>query len=260
MADVLAHVQGVLMGGALRITKPRGLNPGIVYVVASILAKGCKTFPAIRGAALEGCGQDASILLRALFESTIALHYILQRDSNKRAILYAAHQDQRRLVLIEQTRRTPGVKRFFTKAELARAKAKVAQWGQLVGQAETESVRKHWAGPGGLEAATRMLGPRSGWPRVYSLMYRKLSSFSHGSDLDDHMFTIKGADTPVVKVLPGSDELERVLPMSCTLLLAMCSRFDYRLGLGIADRTEQLKKRAVALAKALATQGHERST
>jgi hypothetical protein len=113
-------------------------------LVTSILAKSCKTFRGIRAAAVAGCGQDASILLRALFESTVALLYILQRDSRRRAILFAAHQSQRRLVLIEATKKTPGQKRFFKNT--------------LVTTAEVATVRKHWAGRGGLEAATTKLG------------------------------------------------------------------------------------------------------
>jgi hypothetical protein len=92
----------------------------------------------------------------------------------------------RRLVLIEATQKTPGQKRLFKKADLEKAKAYVDQWSTLVTTAEVASVRKHWAGRGGLESATTKLG--RGWPRVYTTMYRYLSAFSHGSDVNAHMF------------------------------------------------------------------------
>lgn len=250
MDEVLACVQGLLTGGQLKITKRRGLNEGVVYLCAGIMAKGCKTFRAIRAAAREGCGQDASILLRALFESTIALLYILQRDSRRRAILYAAHEAQRLLVLVEETKKTSGQKRFFKKSDLLKARAKVNQWTTLVTAAEVSNVRKHWAGPGGLESACRAFGRQSGWSRIYTMMYRRLSAFSHGSDPSAHMFITRGAQIPTVKLLPGTDELDRVLPMACMHLLAMVRRFGDRLGLGIESDIEALMKKSLAFAKA----------
>jgi hypothetical protein len=252
MDEVLAYVQGLLTKGGLRFTNGRGLNIGIVYLAASILAKGCKTFRAIHAAARAGCGQDASILLRALFESTMALLYILQRDSRRRAILYGAHEAQRKLVLVEETRKTPGQKRFFKKADLEKAKARVDQWSTLVTAAEVASVRKHWSGRGGLESATKKLGRRSGWPRVYTMMYRYLSAFSHGSDSSAHIFMANDAATPVLKLLPGTDELDRVLPMACMHLLAMAERFNQRLGLELEDDIKALTDRSLALAKSRA--------
>ena len=247
--EVLAYVQGLLTKGQVKFTKLRGLNGGVIYLATSIIAKGCKTFRAIKAAALAGCGQDASILLRALFESTIALLYILQRDSKRRAALYGAYEAQRRLVLVEETRKTPGQKRFFKRVDLQRATAKVDQWTKLVTATEIASVRKHWAGPGGLEAAAKKLG--GGWRRLY-MMYRYLSAFSHGSDSSAHMFLPEGTDTPVLKLLPGTDELDRVLPMACLHLLAMAERFDQRLGLGIEKDIKTLTDRSLALAKSRA--------
>jgi hypothetical protein len=219
------------------------------------VAKACKTFRAIRAVAVAGCGQDASILLRALFESTIALLYILQRDSRRRAILFAAHQSQRRLVLIEATKKTPGQKRLFKKADLEKAKASVDQWSRLVSTAEVATVRKHWAGRGGLESATTKLG--QGWPRVYTTMYRYLSAFSHGSDVNAHVFQPEETTTPVFKVLPGTDELGRVIPMACIHMLAMAGRFDGRLGLGCDKEINALRDKSRAFVKSNAAKHGE---
>jgi Family of unknown function (DUF5677) len=254
MDEVLAYVQGLLTRGKLMITKPRGLDDGIVTLVATILTKACKTFRATRAAVFEGCGQDASILLRALFESTIALLYILQRDSRKRAILYAAHEDQRKLVMVEMMANAPGQKRAVSKATRLKAQAKVAQWSALVGAAEVAAVRKHWAGPGGLETATKKLGRRSGWHRAYNSMYRYLSAFSHGSDANAHLFVSKVTGAPVLKLLPGSEELDRVPPMACMLLLVMSGRFDERLGLGNEQHIKALKDKSAAHARTRAAQ------
>ena len=132
MDEVLAFVQGLLTRGSLQITKPRGLNQGVLMIAAGILAKCCKTVRALRAAATVGCGQDASILLRALFESTVALLWILQRDSQRRAILFAAHEDQRWLVIVEEHRKTRGLIRVYGKQALTTAKANVDRWRALL--------------------------------------------------------------------------------------------------------------------------------
>lgn len=249
MDEVLTFVQGLLITGQLKITKRRGLDSGIVTLVASILTKGCKTFRGIRAACVAGCGQDGSILLRALFESTIAMRYILQRNTRRRSILFAAHEDFRKLVLVEETKRTPGQKRLFKNSALLQARSTMNAWRTLAPAAEVDSVRKHWAGPGGLEAACKKLGRRSGWPRAYVAMYRYVSAFSHGSDANAHMFLQPGTNTPVFKLLPGTDELDRVLPMACLLLLAMAGRFGERLGLGIETEVKALNDQILAAAK-----------
>lgn len=247
MDDVLAFVEGILTSGSLVIKKKRGLNEGVVYLAASIMTKGCKTFRAIRATALAGCGQDASILLRALFESTVALLYLLRRNSRRRAVLFAAHEDQRKLVLIEETKKTPGQKRFFKKADVEGARAAVHRWSGLVPLDDIKSVRRHWAGPGGLESAARSIGP--GWARLYTMMYRYTSAFSHVSDPSKHLFLPKGTDVPALKLLPGGDELDRVIPMACIHLLSMAEQFGARLGLGIEEHVKVLNDRSLALAK-----------
>lgn len=251
MDEVLGFVQGLLTRGALPITKPRGLNQGVLMITSGILAKACKTVRAIRVAAAVGSGQDASILLRALFESTIALLWILQRDSKRRATLFAAHEDQRWLVIVEEHRKTPGLKRVFGKNALAIAQANVDRWRKLLkNPSQVDSVRKHWFGSG-LRGATDALGYRSGWRRAYETLYRQTSAFSHGSDANAHLFQNPVTGNPGVKLLPGFDELHKVIPMACVLVLEMATRLISRLGMKQTDldRAKELSRRSLDLAK-----------
>jgi hypothetical protein len=256
MDEVLSFVEGIFATGKTTITKTRGLSPTLIDVIFTIVTKACKTFRAIQAVCRAGCGQDASILLRAQFESTIALLYILQRDTRRRTILFAAHESQRKLVLIEEARKTPGQKRRFKKAALAHAQKTVDDWKNLVPAKDVDAVRKHWAGPGGLESAVKKLG--SGWRRTY-MMYRYLSAFSHGSDVTAHILRHPRTGSPVFKLLPGTDELNRVIPMACALLVAMMNRLSRRLGLGLESQVKALDDKIAAFTKRRAAERQQRA-
>jgi hypothetical protein len=255
MKEVLDFTQQSLFG-PLTITKPKGLNPGVMTTAMSLITKACKTFRAIEAAARVGCGQDASVLLRSLLETTIALLWILRRDSRRRAIMYAAHEDQRKLVLLQETKKKiPGYKRAIKKEHLRLAQARVDQWKELISPADVDSVRKHWSGLGGLEQTVEKLG----WPRIY-VMYRMLSAFSHGSDASAHMFAGAKADDIAFKLLPGPEELSSVLPMSRMLLLMMFRVLSDRAGLGLSDQAKALEQKTMAPLQAAAAQAKAPAT
>jgi len=145
MDDIYDVAESILTGGSITITKTRGLkNWAVIDTLMLTLAKACKTLRAIRAAALEGCGQDAAILLRALFETATAVLWILQRDTKRRVLLFVAHGDQRLLVMVEEQLKTPGLKRG-RKGQVAAAQAKVDQWLSLLSSADLSAVRKHRA-------------------------------------------------------------------------------------------------------------------
>jgi len=72
--------ESILTSGQIRV-KGFGLSSGTVVVIMLLLTKALKTFRAIRVSTLEGCGQDAAILLRALFETTTAISWIKHAPS-----------------------------------------------------------------------------------------------------------------------------------------------------------------------------------
>jgi hypothetical protein len=164
-----------------------------------------------------------------LFETTTAVLWILQRNSRQRARLYGAHEDQRLLVLVEEWVRTPGLKRNG-KAMLKKAQAKVDAWQGLVGLAALRSVRHHWSGERSLQDAARKL---KGWLRAYNTVYRATSAFAHGSDPTQHANFRKDVGTPVYKLLPGDDEVERSMAVSCVLLYVILRRMNDRMGLDL---------------------------
>lgn len=91
----------VLTRGKLVISKTEDFNEGILMLIVSLLTKACKTFRAIQLTTEGGLGQDASVLARQLFETAVAVKFILREDTRTRAAMFAAHEDQRALVLAD---------------------------------------------------------------------------------------------------------------------------------------------------------------
>lgn len=246
MSEVRLFVEDVAVG-PLSISNSSGINEGVVLIIRSLLAKGCKTLRAVEAVAGVGCGQDAGILLRAMFESSVACSWILQGNCKRRATMFAAHEDQRVAVLFEQAAATTGLKRQFTPALVAKARAKAGKWRKLLSAKQFEAVRRHWSGLGSLEKTCDRLGPY--WRRAYALMYRHLCTFSHGSDVSAHVFGHPSTGQPVLKLLPGTDELDKVCTLGPTILLQMVKALDKRSGQPERQPIEEFNTRAVDLAK-----------
>jgi hypothetical protein len=98
-----------LTRGQLVVRQTANANSGVVFLIASLMTKACKTFRAIQVVCQSGLGQDAAVLARQLFETAIAVGFILKEDTKTRAIMFAAHQDQRLLVLTERASEIEGV-------------------------------------------------------------------------------------------------------------------------------------------------------
>lgn len=250
--EVVDFAQGVLTSGSIPLDfrGRRVIPPFAVHVSLSQLTKAVKTLRSIRAVCAAGCGQDASTLLRSLFETMVAVLYMLRAASKKRAILLTAHEDLRTLVMIEIARKTKGQKRTFKKAALLTAQAKVDRWKEILSADEIQSVRKHWAGSDGLEGALRKIK----WPRMY-ILYRHLSAFPHGSDSTSHILVMPGDNFPTFKVLPGEDKLDRVLPMSVVVMCRLLAELNQRFGLNHGDRIRQFEHRSVVLAAQRRTAG-----
>ncbi len=245
MDVVYSAAASMFKARGVKITKPRGLSHGTVTVIFLLLTKACKTFRAIRATCLEGCGQDAGILVRGLFETTLAVLWILQRNSRHRAVLFAAHQDQRLLVMVQEGARTPGLKRR-RKQYLKAAQARMDDWLTFLDADALSSTRRHWSGErGGLEAVAQKL---KGCRVAYNSVYRMTSTFAHGSDPTQHaQFYERGARGPVYKLLPGDAEVERCIVVSCVLLYAIVKRMNDRMGLGLEDTLVAMKQQVPEL-------------
>ncbi|SRR6266498_1480755 len=69
----------------------RGLNLTVVRTALGLLTKACKTFPSIQLLCELGLIEDADVLTRVLMETSVAIAFILQKNSKKRVAIYHAH-------------------------------------------------------------------------------------------------------------------------------------------------------------------------
>src|SRR5438128_790798 len=114
MAD-LHDVVVNMFGGNWKITKTKGLDEVVTYTVAGLLTKACKTFRAVRVLCAAGLGTDAGAVARSLFETTIAIVFILKTRSKERARIFHAYDAEQRLKMLDHWKRTKGLKRKATK-------------------------------------------------------------------------------------------------------------------------------------------------
>jgi hypothetical protein len=183
-----------------------------------------------------------------LFETALAVAWILKKDSDHRAKLILVHGKQRKLVQLHELKKTPGLKRSATKAAFSAAHAALITVSKGLSQAEIDSVKKHWSGlSGGLEAASKQL--RRGWPIVYTLVYRDTSSYAHVADALSHMFIDK-ENNMVLRLVPGDWDLDRTPKVARLLLWGILDGINRRLKLGfdagiekVAPPTAHLKSR-----------------
>lgn len=233
-ADLFARAERVhnaaiepLTRGGLSVKGPLASNKGIVFLIASLLTKACKTYRAIQITSESGLGQDASVLARQLFETTVAVNFILKKDTQLRAAMFAAHEDRRLLVLIEEARKVEGLENIGSAEFLHKAQKKVQAWETVIPREAVASVRRHWSGKS-LESAAKEVGLHT----AYALMYRTTSAFAHGSDVTAHFFVSHDDESITLKLAPGGDQIRSVLNSSMILMRSIFAAANDGLGLG----------------------------
>jgi hypothetical protein len=224
--------------GTITISNRRGLNPPVVRVVLGLYVKGCKTARAIRILAAAGLPEDTFILARSLFETSVAVLFILQRTPRLRAQMYIGHISLRTKKALNAWKQTPGLKRQVTKKMMAAVDQGVHEATQILGPTVVASLKAGYSGMN-LETTVAKLGGA----KTYQVFYRHASSFSHVSDLSEHLaFTPQGM--PMLKLTPGpAPTMRQALVMSYVILWTTLKRIDARLGLGHATQIAALRPR-----------------
>jgi hypothetical protein len=223
--DGVAHVVFRIFTSPMKVGKPRGFDRPTIYLLLALLAKAFKTLQAIRVVAKEGLGQDATVLLRALFETCLAIEHILRRKHRLRTRIYVAYTAHRRVVMIESWQQIRGLKRNATKALLATARK---QRDEIVAILPPGTAyQRHWSGYGSFEELTKKLKAAGG----YGTFYRFASAIAHGADADDHV-TGSPSGVGTFKLLPGPAHLDQVLAVAPAALWLATSQLNRKLGLG----------------------------
>src|SRR6185437_9783350 len=90
MTSLHDAVVSMLSGGSWSV-RMRGLNVAVVRTAVGLLTKACKTFRSTQLLCERGLIEDADVLTRVLMETSVAIAFILQKDSKNRVAIYHAH-------------------------------------------------------------------------------------------------------------------------------------------------------------------------
>jgi hypothetical protein len=223
----LAFAICLLDKGGITITKTRGLRSSVVNVVLGLFVKACRTLRAIRRLAALGFAEDAFVLARSLFETTVAIAWILQRSSQSRARMYVAHTLLQHQHMLLQWKVTPGLKRLAPRRHLRWVEEHLKPYTSEFDASTLRELRRTWH-EGTFKDACRTIGLL----RLYETFYRRASATGHAADLPRYL-SFTDAGITILKIGPGDfDALPEVLRKSYLAFWLTLRRLDSRFGLG----------------------------
>jgi hypothetical protein len=237
--NLLSFALALHRSGTINVGKTRGLDQYVVLVVFGLFAKACKTARAVRILAGTGLAEDVLVTARGLFETAVAVLFILQTKSRHRTQMFLAniviHTDKAANVWMQ----TDGLKRRITKSDRAKAKTIVGGYEKALGAKLVESIRRN--GYSGMKIEPTAI--RIGEAKAYQVFYRLASTSAHVTDLIEHVESEKGG--LILKLPPSATPNVRIaLQMAYSSLWAILKRMDARLGLGHADAISRLRPKS----------------
>lgn len=280
MGRTLAGAVVLVDEAALRITKGRGIDRHVIAMTLALFTKACKTHRATQRLCASGLTSDADALVRVLFETTVALHFILKSHCRTRSRMYGTYSTVQTLKAAREWQRTKGMKRggrrlvqaaehalneravqlgphlakgssdpFFGKTirdaarawSGARGKAvRAASFAAFVGKLYA-ALKGHWSGRS-LEAAAKAVG----LSQAYQSLYRYSSGPAHAADFASHVgVPDDGDDAIIVNLLPDGADVPRIANVGNLLLWLCAKRLNERLGLGQDSYIEECEPPAV---------------
>lgn len=221
-------VVSMMTAGSWTVRKTRGLAPFVAETMMGLLTKACKTFRAIHILCERGLHEDASALVRVLMETTIAVAFILQKNSKERAIIYHAYGMAQEIKMLNEWKNPRGLKRKALKPILQQANHAFADYLKRVPPGT--DVKRHWSGKPNLREAMKALRGDA----MYSTLYRHTSSISHASDFGAHFEVDPTSGEYVWQLEPQVRGFEAPSYAARELLWQAANRIDQRLGLGFS--------------------------
>ncbi len=221
------------------MARKRGSSPVVDWTIAGLFTKATKTFRSIQVLCERGLTEDATALVRVLYETHVAILFILQRRSKERADMYHAHMALQERKEVEHWRRTRGLKRGATKMHLKTVQQLVDHWTSLI--PPSVDVKRHWSGKGSLEAAATALRGSAG----YASIYRYASSFTHSTDFGAYVEQDVATGKLVVAVDPSARSVDGTAAVAREILWFTARRINERFKFGFEKRLRPLnvKKR-----------------
>jgi len=222
---------------------PNGIDEIVAYRVANALCiKACKSFRSIHRLALVGATHDIDILSRSLFETTVALVFVLKTTvalgikgfddllltSELRAKVYAAWAPIRKhsdFLVIKDDPRFP--KTIIDKIDIKRLEANADEARRDVGQfwAERLSKAKSYSGFNLKDLVARLDPDLSKW---YAVAYVLQSKLVHASDAGHHVRLDETTKQMLANWHTSVDDVRHALISASALLLKCFWELDER--------------------------------
>ena len=227
MGQLLNLAFTVVPQGGFTVNRTRGLDRTVVHVSVGLFIKACKTYRSVILLCQAGLTEDAFVVARGLFETALAVFWILKTASRRRAQMYLAHLSMRDRKIFLEWKRTKGIKRHATVRMMHVVDGQIAESTRILGQQSMAGLAEGYSGKSLKDTAKAV-----GLLPTYQIFYRHASGFGHGSDLFSHI-TYTQAGVPVLHLVPGpSDNLKRVMAMSYVFFRTLIQRLNDRFGLG----------------------------
>ncbi len=240
----------------LKIQAHRGLDRAVVDVALGLYVKACRQFRGIQLLSEAGLGSDASALTRGLFETTLALKFVLaprfvpRRNGKRlpnvkgkpltvrfRARMYAANLAFEKLRMLDRWRATHGLKRKGVMALDTKAIEDSAQHAEGVLGAEWTARLKSAKSYSGLNM--RDLACSANFRTSYETFYRMTSWPTHAVDADA-MFAAES----ILDIAPSPRGIPQAIGWASLLILQCCDLVNSQLRLG---RDEEIRTWATRL-------------
>jgi Family of unknown function (DUF5677) len=286
MSRLLELAMTFIPPSGFKATRSSEVDEIVVWTVVGVYVKALKTFRAIQIVSESGLTQDAIALLRVLFETTVTILFLLQKNSRLRARMYQARIYVKHLTLLRTWKTRKGLKRNVKKADLRDAEALLlkilagfgglSKWPanhwyglklpaaieamQRARQTKTEiesaerdaieaivfALRDHWSGRSIWDAANSLR-----WMTAYETLYRYTTFFSHAEDYHKHV-EIKTDGGMLLKLIPSADaETVRTMEPASMFLWSLMSEIEKRFKVGKETELEAAKPAIVTRAEAL---------
>ena len=191
--------------------------------------KACKTFRAIQILCEHGLVDDAQALLRVLLETSVAIVFILQRDSNARALTFHAYGVSQKIKMANHWNGIPELRGKIPDVTLRRQKEILDGYKARL-PAGTD-VEHHWSGMRNLQQAMQAVEQDA----VYATIFRLASSSVHVSDFAAHFDVKPGTDDFIWQLEPLVDGFQGPASTACQLLFSAANRINERLDLGLSE-------------------------
>ena len=114
MHDMVTAAMGLVLDTDVEQMRKRGHDRHVLAMTVGLYAKACKTHRAIRGLCGNGLTSDADVLVRVLFETVVAMHFILKRHSRIRSRMFGIFANVQALKMALEWEKTSGLRREGT--------------------------------------------------------------------------------------------------------------------------------------------------